>query len=730
MDLIGKSLGRFWKRQVGLVSLEQVLAAADRAVVSSTAFFTTVLIARYSDASQLGFYAVGFSLLVSLAAFQESLTIQPYIIQWPSRQQMTTERVGALLTLSLLFSTGNILVLSIGALVVLGLFGNTEIAVMIFAVAGALPFVLTREFVRRSGFVCLKKGGALLQDVAVATIQLAALGWVGSSGRMSAVSACVALGGANAITAVGYLYYARSMFTLRAQGRRTIFKQSWALGKWLLLGRIATQLQKDITYWVAIFIANAAVAGVYAACMSIASLAKPLILLLGNALTAKLALAWKNDGGQGLWREAVRNTALIASLFLPLVLAVLFMSESVMRFLYAGTEYEGYGYTLTVLTLVMSCEALTLPASIALVTMKRARVIVSTGMVGAVLTVILVWLLMNKWGLLGAAWGSFFGAAASGIARWIVLRLRVAKVCDPAFVMRVLKDVTRSPNSRSWKMTRLGSGQHAETFLVHSNGLPILRGHNSVVAKLYKSQNTVTLSMVQDQFDALSSLHAALHGCEVNGWKISVPRPLRIHKSPLTLLMTKVPGRHIDSYKSKDDVLTSRNLRDAAYAFAAAMQRCWSVGRRHGDLGVHNALFDIEARKIAFIDPGTRESCPVCNDYTRAQAPAVLDLAHTLYDVTIDVTDLTGRPTMRTHREIFVENVLHAILENMNSPGEKRRFLEEIWRCAQQHLEECWNPSWSPRGLWHCFVKNIMIQRISSLLERVDSQIDIYRQAE
>jgi hypothetical protein len=161
-----------------------------------------------------------------------------------------------------------------------------------------------------------------------------------------------------------------------------------------------------------------------------------------------------------------------------------------------------------------------------------------------------------------------------------------------------------------------------------------------------------------------------------------------------------------------------------------AMQQCWSSGRRHGDLGVHNSLFDIEAKKISFVDPGTREGCPVCNDYTIAQTPVELDLAHTLYDVTIDVTDLTGRPTMRMHREAFVENVLHAILENIDSPGEKRRLVEEIWSCAQQHLDHCWKPSWSPRGMWHSFVKKIMKQRISSILERVVFQTDIYRRAE
>jgi hypothetical protein len=295
--------------------------------------------------------------------------------------------------------------------------------------------------------------------------------------------------------------------------------------------------------------------------------------------------------------------------------------------------------------------------------------------------------------------------------------------------MRALKAFTGFADKSHWKIMRIGEGLHAEIFLMQSNGLPIWHGHPSLVTKLYKPPGAagthVNLQTVQAQFNSLSNLHAALHGREINGWKVSIPCPLYIHKSPLALVMTEVPGKHIDSYASKNVVLTSRNLLDAARGFVTTMQQCWSDGRCHGDLGVHNVLFDIEAKKISLIDPGTLESCPVCNDCTRSQSPAVLDLAHTLYDVTLDVSDLVGGPTMRLHRENFVENVLHTVIENIGSPEEKRRLLNEIWRSVQQHLDDCWKPSWSPRGMWHSFVKQIVMQRIRSILERVVSQAKV-----
>ena len=298
----------------------------------------------------------------------------------------------------------------------------------------------------------------MLLDLAAAMTQLSALGWLGLSGRMSAISACAALGGASVIPVAGWLYCNRAEFAVRMQHVRTIFNQVWPLGKWLAVGRITVQVQKDITYWVAMLIADAAVTGVYAACMSIVNFVNPLIFALSNVLTPKLALAWKNDGGPGLWHEAVRNTLLIASLILPFTLGILAVGETVMRFLYHGTEYEGHGYTLTVLVLAMFFGALSMPASIALATIERPRAIVTTGMVGAVLTVFLVWLLMKQWGLLGAACGSLAGAATVCIARWVMFRIRVPKGRDPTLVMRALKDFTGFADNSHWKIMRTRRG--------------------------------------------------------------------------------------------------------------------------------------------------------------------------------------------------------------------------------------------------------------------------------
>jgi len=80
------------------------LALADQAVVSGASFVTTVLIGRWTSPTQLGFYSIGISLLVSLVTVQDSLVARPYAIQRYRPQGTPAEHAGASLTHSSLLS--------------------------------------------------------------------------------------------------------------------------------------------------------------------------------------------------------------------------------------------------------------------------------------------------------------------------------------------------------------------------------------------------------------------------------------------------------------------------------------------------------------------------------------------------------------------------------------------------------------------------------------------------
>ena len=710
----------------GLVSREHVLSLVDQAVVSGTSFVTTLLIARASGSSQLGIYALGMSLLLSFVAFQDSLISQPYSIKRYCPEGTAAELAGATLMLSILFSVASTLVLTVAAVCVLEWDARSDTIVITWAMAGILPFALTRDFTRRFAFAHLEMVRALLLDLIAAIIQLSTLGWLGVTGRMSALNASIAFGAACAIPTAIWLAYARAELTIRMPHVPLAFKQSWALGKWLLAGRITAQVQGYMTYWITMLIAGASATGAYAACMSIVGIANPLLMGLTNILMPKTVLAWKNGGGPALWHEVIRNTVLIAALVVPLSLATFGAGESVMRMLYHGKEFEGLGHTLTVLVVAMSVGALGLPPSNALAAIETPRAIVITGLVGAGVTVILISLFMPEWGLLGAAYGLLGGSVVGAVGRWVALIMRVPKVYDSTPVIRALQEFTRHVDDSRWTITRIGEGGDADVFLISSTvGQPIWNMESTLVAKLYKPEIALSPEMVHAQFNSLSKLHAVLDGREIDGWTIFVPRPLYVCASPLALVMTTVPGANIEFGTSKSDVLRSQMLRNGARAFANAIEQCWSSGRRHGDLTLQNVLLDVEEKKISFIDAGTIESCSTCND-SATQLAAASDIGHLLWHSATGVMELIDRPTVRAGREMFVESVLFAILENIESRQERRQFLERAWVSAQQHLADRLCLSWSARGIWHRIVKKVAINRIRSILERVGSQSNFW----
>src|SRR5690349_21106744 len=78
-----------------LLTKEHILSFSDQAAVSGTSFLTTLIIARSSNVSQLGMYAVAVSLVASFVAFQDSLILQPYTIQRHYTDSVAFNRKGA-----------------------------------------------------------------------------------------------------------------------------------------------------------------------------------------------------------------------------------------------------------------------------------------------------------------------------------------------------------------------------------------------------------------------------------------------------------------------------------------------------------------------------------------------------------------------------------------------------------------------------------------------------------
>lgn len=700
-----------------LLSNMDMFAVIDQLLVSATSFLTIVLIGRSTNSAELGEFSFLISLLASMLAVQNALILLPYSIQLHQAGKDKSDHAGSTLALSGLltaFTTGVLLIFA-GGLSIAG--AQSALVNMTWALAVVLPFALMREFTRRFAFARLRMLTALAVDMAVAVLQLAGLGYLALTGAMTAVTACGVLGLACALPTLAWFYFARGDFMIRLAELRAAVKQSWQLGKWLILGQVTVQIQSYSVYWLSILIAGAAVTGVYAACMSIAAFANPLIFGVGNVLTPNLTLAWKRGGSAGLRKEALRSSLLLAGLMALFCAVIALVGEAMMHLLFRGREYLGHGETVTVLALATFATAVGMPASNALASMERPRAIVVVGSFSAVVTLVLVALLMLDWGLQGAAYGFLVGSIVGTLGRWVAFLLIVREADESAPSGDLLR--TLSGVGPEGVLTRLGEGDHASVYAVAAKNVSL---QNAIVVKLYKPGSDP--SIAQAQFDGLERLHAALHGRIFAGWTLHVPRPLAILQVPLALTMTGAPGKPIDTYAANGR-LGPAALETASAAFAAAMQNAWARGLIHGDLGLRNILFDMEAKTLALIDPGTLESCRVCNAAQHAPHAAAMDLGHLLVELVTDVNDLIGNPAVRTHKQSFVASLLRSVLASVDSHTEKKRLLSNIRQIVAAHLTSTLTPSRSPRGVWHRLVKAVAERRITDTLGRLEDDLGL-----
>lgn len=715
----GAKRGGPWAALMRVVFGTHFLALADQAVVSGTSLLSTVLVGRWTVPSELGVYTIGLSVLGSLLAVQDALILLPYTIQRHHPSRTPAEHAGISLLHNGLLAATATLALAVAGTLALG--ADSNLTWLIWALVLTVPFAMQREFGRGYAFAQLHVAKALIIDAAVAVLQLGVLGWLGWTGRMSAASACAALGGACALTSLIWLYCVRSNFVIRADQVRQATRESWGLGEWLCAGQVTVSMQGYASYWLLPLLVGMTETGVYAACTSIASLANPLLTAFRNTLTPRAVLAFKEGGGANLRRQAFRDALVLTGAMSLFCVAILFGGDALMRVVYSGPEYGGWGHVVTVLAVAMMAAAAGAPASNALASMERPQAIVLATSVGTAVTLAAVWILSIEWGLPGAAYGFLAGNVAGAAARWAAFLAVLARPdpadCGHASVVTVLQKLTQDSAEADWDIRSLGEGRHGKIYAVRSRGSgPLWQGHRDLVVKLYRLDGPAGADTARRQFDAQAWLHLAVDGKTAEGWKTRAPLPLYVSASPPALVMTMAAGTNLDKSLARGSDPPPETLDSAARAIVTVMRPYWAAGHLHGDLSLRNILWCPADRVLSLIDVDTSAGVSVRNGVPKEWYPASLDLAGVLYDVGTDIRTADRRVVSR--KRAFAESVLLAFLTTVDAAEGQRRLIEEVRAVARADLEALDLP-WSPRGLYRLLQRHVATRRIDRLLARV-----------
>jgi len=401
------------------VSGVHVSALFDQAVVSGASFLTMIMIGRWTNPVELGLYAIGVSILVSLLAIQQTLISQPYQVQRYSPTATAAEHAGGALVQSGLLALLTTVVLTVAGLALIAEGARPDLAALTLMLAGVAPFAVLRDFGRYFAFARLHASRALRLDLAVAAIQLAILGWLGWTKSLSAGAAYVAIGVACALPSLVWLYRDRADFAIRTDQFRATMKRSWNFGKWIFGVEITRSLQNYLTLWLLAWLVGTGETGIYAASLSVATLLNPLIFGLGNIFVPKAVLAFKERSIAGLRREVTRDLLLRAAPMALFCFLVLYAGDELLHLFYRSDAYGGHGQAITVLAFASLALVIGSPVYMALLVMEHPREVFRTEVLAAALTVTLIWSLVGSLGLLGAAYACLVGNVVRMTGWWL-----------------------------------------------------------------------------------------------------------------------------------------------------------------------------------------------------------------------------------------------------------------------------------------------------------------------
>src|SRR6185437_1208176 len=114
-------------------------------------------------------------------------------------------------------------------------------------------------------------------------------------------------------------------------------------------------------------------------------------------------------------------------------------------------------------------------------------------------------------GILGAAYGWLLSNIVVSASLWFQFLILVSRSVEGQNSVHVLRDFRQEVNSRDVEITRLGEGGESHIYSARTkNGEPICELANSVVLKIYKSNEPTSLEEVRRQFEALAKLNEKL----------------------------------------------------------------------------------------------------------------------------------------------------------------------------------------------------------------------------
>jgi O-antigen/teichoic acid export membrane protein len=400
------------------------VTTADQCLASASNFAVGVAVARISNITGLGAYALAYAAWLVLQSLHRSLVTEPMAIEGDVRHPQASAKLGAGLAAELCLGLAGGAVFSVGAFILLS-FGEHEFGIILLALAPWLPLLLIQDYWRWVGFMQGRPAKALANDVVFNLVQVATFAVLFLGGGIRSPVVAITAWGLGAASGAVFGFW---QFSVRPTGRGglSLLRDRWHISRWLAAESV-TDWGASQSYLVLAggILGPAALGSLKAAQSLVIGPSQVLVQAGGSIGLPEASRAMDERGWRGLQRVA-RAVSAVGVLSVGLIGAVVVVfGRTFIRFTY-GPEFSHFSSTAGLLAVAYIIGAVGLGPILTLKVTKQTRALFQVQVVALVVSTASVTALAVRWGVVGAA-GAVVVTGAANLVGWLKAYRRTAR---------------------------------------------------------------------------------------------------------------------------------------------------------------------------------------------------------------------------------------------------------------------------------------------------------------
>lgn len=425
--LVATTIGRPAVRQ-GTLSL------VDQAVVSATAFATSVTVGRLCSKQDLGVFCLALTIVYLARAIQDQIVSAPYMIYCHRRhgEGQALYAGSALLhhlglsALAVLFLAATLGLLTLGI-------GPAGLAPVLWVLLAALPLLLLREFIRRVAIAHLHMATAIAIDVSVAAFQIGGLLLLAYFHQLTIPAVYRVMGAACALACGGWFLSKRRPLKFAWSPAVADWRHNWRFARWVLVSYLIGSSTPYVMPWILTAVRGEAEAGVLAASISIVGLASMFIVGVAAYITPKAALAFTQGGSKEL-RRVLRTASLVYGCIVGAFVVCVLATGDLLLVRVFGAKYAGYGGVVGIMSISMLLLSMGLTAGNGLWAIDRPKANLTADICTLTVNLTILCCLVQPLGVYGAALADLGGNLVGVSVRWVTLHrlLKTMQCANPS----------------------------------------------------------------------------------------------------------------------------------------------------------------------------------------------------------------------------------------------------------------------------------------------------------